>query len=132
MATETEFLVDSSVFIAHIRLKRPSTLQKAELIYGVPIASEASLFELEVGALKVGRHAEYMTHFSAIPLLAVDRPIWLEAAAIQVELVRVNQIIDVIDTIIAATARVHQLPLLTLNTKHFQRVAGIQLLPIPT
>lgn len=132
MATEAEFLVDTSVFIAHIRLKRPSVLQKAEFVYGVPTASAASLFELEVGALKVGRHDEFATLFGAIPLLSVDIPIWLEAAAIQVELVRANQIIDVIDTIIAATARVHQLPLLTLNTKHFQRVAGIQLLPIPT
>lgn len=132
MATATEFLVDTTLLVAHIRQKQSALLPKAVLRYGRPAVSAMVVFELEVGGIEAGRHLEFFNFFGTIHIYPLDNDVLLQAAEIHVALKRKNQVIGLADTMIAATARVHQLPLLTLNTKHFQRVAGIQLLPIPT
>lgn len=132
MATTTEFLVDTTILVTHIRQKQSVLLSKAVLRYGRPAVSAMVVFELEVGGLESGRQLEFFNFFGGVHIYPLDNNILLQAAEIHVELKRKNQVIGLTDTMIAATARVHHLPLLTLNTKHFQRVASIELLPIPT
>jgi len=49
------------------------------------------------------------------------------AAAIYRQMKQVNQLIEVRDIFIGATALVHSLPLMTLNQNHFSRINGLQL-----
>lgn len=53
------------------------------------------------------------------------------AAMIYRQMKGANQLIDIRDIFIAATALVHQLPVLTLNQSHFRRVSGLRLLTLP-
>lgn len=50
------------------------------------------------------------------------------AAEIYVTLKRTNQLIGAEDILIAAIAVVNELPLLTLNTKHFSRIAHLNVI----
>jgi tRNA(fMet)-specific endonuclease VapC len=49
-----------------------------------------------------------------------------EAATTQRTLQQQGQIIGLPDTLIAGICLVQQMPLLTRNTRHYQRVAGLQ------
>lgn len=127
-----DFLVDTSVLLTHMRVSPvKSPYIKALQIYGVPVASIMSVYEVEVGGVRAGRANEFVNLFGVIRTLPVDREVVLEAAQIHVTLLKQNLAIGLPDTLIAATALVHQLPLLTVNVKHFSRVNQLQLLVLP-
>lgn len=69
--------------------------------------------------------------WNALPLLGLfvvlspGDAIWKEAAQVMRDLRTVGQGIGLADGIIAATARLYDLPLVTDNVKHFRRVAGL-------
>jgi predicted nucleic acid-binding protein len=66
--------------------------------------------------------APYLQGFTILP---VNDPVLREAAEIMRDLRAVGQGIGVADSIIAATARLYGLPIVTDNTKHFKRVPGL-------
>lgn len=66
--------------------------------------------------------APYLRGFVVLPLNAA---VLDETARIMRELCRAGQAIGAADSIIAATARLYGLPLVTDNVKHFRRVAGL-------
>lgn len=125
------FFVDTSILIAHGRQKSPTILHKASHVYGTAVASEIVLYELEVGARRAGRQYEFQSLFPYIRTYPISNDILIETAKIQADLLKRNQTIGLEDTIIAATSIYHNIPLFTLNTKHFQRVNGLTLLPMP-
>lgn len=125
------FFVDTNILIAHLRQKQPTMLDKAIKRYGEALASDLVIFELEVGARRAGREFEFRTHFSYIQTFPLSQPILIEAAVIQAELLSQNQTIGLSDTFIAATAIFYDLPLLTLNAKHFSRLERLKVLEIP-
>jgi len=131
MAEEDRFFVDTDVLINHLRQNTsPSLFDKACAAFGVPAVSDFVVFELEVGARRMGRLLEFHTRFSPIQIYPVSQAVLLRAAEIQATLLKQNQVIGLPDTFIAATAIVHGLPLFTLNVEHFQRVDGLRLLSI--
>ncbi len=126
------FFVDSNILIRHIRQKQsPTIYEQAIAKYGTAVVSEIVIFELEVGARRAGRQFEFQTHFNHLTAYPMIATIWVEAAKIHATLLSQNQTIGIFDTFIAATAIHHHLPLFTLNSKHFQRVTGLTLLPMP-
>jgi tRNA(fMet)-specific endonuclease VapC len=131
MATAPQFLVDTNILVSHLRQKSPTLLERAIGHFGVPTVSEVVVFELEVGAIRSGRKDEFQTHFSYMPIYPLTQEIFLRAAQIQVDLLKQNQIIGLIDTFIGATALIHNLPLFTLNLKHFQRIISLEILTLP-
>ncbi len=62
-----------------------------------------------------------------IPVLPFTQKIAEKAAITYQELKKENKIIEFRDIFIAATAMVHNLPVLTRNKKHFTRVKGLTL-----
>ena len=48
-----------------------------------------------------------------------------QAVSIHKALKRKNKMIEIPDLLIAATALTHQLPIATINKKHFERVEGL-------
>lgn len=61
-------------------------------------------------------------------ILPVDESAARHAATLHDELIRRNQEIGVKDVLIAAICLEHDLPLLTLNDRHFARVTGLTVL----
>jgi tRNA(fMet)-specific endonuclease VapC len=131
MAGQSLFFVDTSVLIQHLRQKAGKTVfDTACATFGQPVVSEMVVFELEVGARRVGRSLEFNTYFAGIPTYPLSLAVLLEAADIQATLLKQNQVIGLPDTFIAATAITHELPLFSLNAAHFQRIDGLTLLQI--
>jgi len=132
MAQQPVFLVDTSVFVAHLRqTKAPTILEIAREHYGTPVTSDIVIFELEVGARRAGRTFEFSSLFKPIRSYPLTQEILIRAADIQAALLGRNEIIGLPDTFIAATALHEDLPLLTLNVDHFRRVDGLNMLAVP-
>jgi predicted nucleic acid-binding protein len=59
-------------------------------------------------------------------ILPMDEAVLFEAVIVMRELRRSGQSIGAADSIIAATARLYGLPLVTDNVRHFKRVTGLE------
>ena len=65
------------------------------------------------------------TFFSKMNILMLDSNCIQQAVSIHKALKRKNKMIEIPDLLIAATALTHQLPIATINKKHFERVEGL-------
>ena len=72
---------------------------------------------------------EQSTH--RYPILYPNDNIAMEFAALRVHLRRQGNLIEDFDLVIAATALVHDLTLLTFNRRHFERVPDLRLYSVP-
>ena len=121
-------VVDTGVFINYLRTKDKSTtiLQKlsdeAELYI-----SSITLYELYMGATSPQKWLDVKILTDDIPELVSSKNIAEKAAIIYQELKKENKIIEFKDIFIAATALIHDLPVLTTDIKHFTRVNGLKL-----
>jgi len=131
MAESPQFFVDTSILVAHLRQQPPSVFYVAQQVYGIPIVSDIVVFEMEVGARRAGREFDFQTNFEELQTYALTQETLIQAAIIEAKLLQSNQGIGILDVFIAATALHYQLPLLSLNKKHFSRVEGLNLLSIP-
>ena len=69
--------------------------------------------------------AEARPWLSGFVVLPMDALVLDESVRVMRELCRAGHPIGAADSIIAATARLYGLPLVTDNTRHFERVAGL-------
>ncbi len=123
-------LVDTSALISHFQGK--VDLRKLLKPYESVLVSVLTLYELEYGALRAGRISDWHTFrrsffLEALPLGEAEAGC---AAQIQAELASRNARIGERDVLIAATALVRRLPLLTANVTEFQRVPDLQVVPL--
>jgi predicted nucleic acid-binding protein len=93
-------------------------------------ASEITRHELRFGAALHTLSGEIWRKVEAnvLPLttwLPVDERVALDAADLRASLRRNGTPIDLADAILAATARVHDLVLVTRNTRDFENVPGL-------
>lgn len=87
-------------------------------------------FELMSGA--EGKRGEKIRRLLAvIAVLPLDREAAERAAEVRRTLEAKGQPIGMGDSLIAGIALTHNLPLLTRNRRHFERVANLKLLPLP-
>jgi predicted nucleic acid-binding protein len=110
----SKVLLDTDVLIDHLRGHRPLRLSDPKLT--ISIVTRCELF--------AGRNVDepgLRRALSVLEELSVDQPIAEAAGRIR----RTNGI-PVPDALIAATALEHELPLLTRNRRHFDRVPGLR------
>jgi tRNA(fMet)-specific endonuclease VapC len=50
------------------------------------------------------------------------------AITIYLDMLKANKIIDLADILIGATALTHNIPIATLNDKHFNRIKGLEII----
>lgn len=132
MARRPDFLVDTSILIAHLRQsKSPTVFDAARTRYGIAATSDIVVFELEVGARRAGRELEFQREFQPMQSFPLTQSILIQAADLQAQLLTDNAIIGLLDTFLGATALEHNLPLLTLNHQHFQRIPDLTLMDLP-
>ncbi|MEM7538573.1 MAG: type II toxin-antitoxin system VapC family toxin [Chloroflexota bacterium] len=122
-----QILVDTSILIEHLRKKRKdqTTFFKATNQYECYISSVTE-FEFAVGTTEQNR-VFVKQLLAQLPVLPFDSVCAQTAAEIYQTLKSKNQLISVPDIFIVATALAHDIPLQTLNVKHFARVEQLQL-----
>ncbi|MEO7295741.1 MAG: type II toxin-antitoxin system VapC family toxin [Candidatus Limnocylindria bacterium] len=111
-------LFDTSVLISHLRGDRRAT----ELLVSVPtmerVASVLARVEIE-GGMRSGERASVAGLLDSMRLVAVTDAIARRAGEHLRRYRRSHSGIDLVDFVTAATAEAYDVPLLTLNVRHF-------------
>ena len=85
-------------------------------------------YELLFGVARASRQIGEETLLGVMQRLPLDDRAARRAAQLHDELIRRNEDIGIKDVLIAAICLEHDLPLLTLNERHFRRVSGLKVL----
>ena len=123
-----KILIDTSVLIDHFRRKdKTKTLLSKLLIECDLFISSITDYEFRAGSNEANKLIvnNYLNEFK---LLDFNLDCSKKACNIREKLKRINKIIDLPDLFIAATALVNDLPLATLNKKHFERIENLKLI----
>ena len=125
-------LIDTSIFIEHLRKqnRQKSVLYNIVGNYAL-YTSTVVEFELYTGATDEQKRRDVQEILTWTTVLPLTSDVAQSAATIYRELRANNQLIEMRDILIAATAVVHTLPLMTLNLGHFNRVQQLQLMTAP-
>ena len=123
-------LVDTSILIDFFRKedKSKSLLYKIQRTHKILI-STISEFEFMAG-VKEDHVKSIKYFFEKIGIISFDSSAALIASSIYRNLKTKNQLIEFRDIFIAATAIAHDIPVLTLNMNHFERVEHLKLLAL--
>ena len=94
----------------------------------ISIVTYGEIYEgIYFGRDPVGQERGFQHFLRTTPVLPLSRTVWRRFARIRGELRARGQLIGDMDLLIAATALVHDLTLVTRNRSHFERIAGLNL-----
>ena len=115
----SRFLLDSDIIIWHLRGRKEVTEMLRDLQrFGLPSCSALSVLEVQLG-VKKGEEEKTDRFLNSLRIFDVNREIAIKAA----QLIRGYKIkgvtLDLPDAVIAGTCIVHELILVTYNTKHY-------------
>jgi tRNA(fMet)-specific endonuclease VapC len=119
-------VVDTSIFIDHLRAKD----KKKSQLFAIPDSaqlyiSSVTMYELLMGVTDDEKQKDIKLLTEDLPVLPFDESVARKAADIYHQLRLENRMIEFRDIFIAATCLVFELPLMTLNKKHFERIKGL-------
>lgn len=122
-------VVDTSVFIEYLRAKnkKQTTLYRSVSKHNIYISS-ITLYELLMGATNNQKLQDVKLLTEDVIILPFDQEASQKSGEIYHKLRSSNKMIDFRDLFIAATCLIHNLPIKTLNIKHFKRVSGLKTL----
>ena len=124
----SRMVVDSSIFIEFLRAsdKTKTTLYQlpddTELFLSV-----VTLYELLMGATDEVKKRDVKLLTEPLIILPFTKSVAEKSAEVYHDLRQRNKMIEFRDIFIGATSLVHGLPVLTKNTKHFERIDGLTL-----
>lgn len=128
----SDLVIDTSLIIEHLRKqnKHQSTLFKIFPHYSlyVPTIVEFELFSGANNSQKQKEIREILKQCNSLPFTS---DVAQQAGFLFQTLRQSNQLVEIRDILIAATAVTNNLPLMTLNKKHFQRIHGLRLISPP-
>lgn len=122
-------LIDTTVLIEYFRSQNKTQTffydlaGRNDLIY----VSAITKFEIWVGA-RPNQDEFWKNLFSSLKTIPFGEKEAEKAGEIQQILIKNNRQIGISDVMIGATALVHGMPIATLNTKHFDRISGLNLI----
>lgn len=126
------YILDTNIVTAYLK-KNPLVMQRmrhAEATGHPVMLNAVSYYETRRGLLFAGARVQ-MTAFErlwrALGIVMIDQAALDKAAEIYADLRAAGQLIEDADILIAAIALVNDLTLVTNNTAHFSRIAGLQL-----
>ena len=124
---DRRILIDTSVVIDHFRKKN----KQRSLLYELSkenrlFLSAISKFEFLVGA-KLAQMRQTEEIIEGFDILSFNSNVAVVASDIAKKLKAKNKIIEFRDIFIAATAIANDMPLSTLNVKHFERIDDLEL-----
>jgi predicted nucleic acid-binding protein len=121
-------LIDTSILIDHLRKKKKRKSQFYKIIGNYTIyVSTITLFELFAGGKDEQKKQDIENIIEYLKILPFTKETAKKAGEIYLSLRSENKLIEAKDLFIAATALSHNLPLMTLNVKHFDRVAELKI-----
>lgn len=121
-------VADTDVLIDFLASVQPATDQVAEYIAADRLQTTAvSCFELLSGAGENKRGHAVRVLLESLGVLPLDRVAAEHAADVRRNLERTGQKIGMGDSLIAGIALAHDVPLLTRNRSHFERVKNLKL-----
>ena len=116
-------LVDTSVIIDYFRKTKKDETFFVQLTKNYSIAiSNITKFELDIGIRQIRQSIFLEELYANIDIIELNTACTDLAAKLHRDLKAKNQLIALPDLLIAATAVVYELPLATINLKHFQRI----------
>lgn len=122
-------LLDSSILIELFRKKDKKKTQFYSLSKLDEEFSISTITYYEIGIGNRKSHAGFWDSLcNNLTVLPFDKNCADTAITIYHNLLKKNQIIDLADILIGATAITHNIPVSTLNIKHFARIAGLTLM----
>lgn len=92
--------------------------------------SSITVFELFAGATDERKKKDIENIVSAAVVVSFSTDIAKEAGELYISLKKENRILEIRDIFIAATAVTFNLPIVTLNREHFERIKKIELLSL--
>jgi len=118
--------LDSSILIEYFRKsqKENSTWYKLSSKHQSFAVSVITAFEV-LGGATAAQKSFWDPIFQTLTILPFDMHANEKAIQIYQRLKSAGNLIDLPDLFIAATAIAHELPLATLNTKHFERITKL-------
>ena len=123
----SNLIVDTDIMIDYLR-RYSEILPQVATHYQCHLTA-ISFFELRINAirseLQAQRFSEILPYFSVLPF---DANAAHHAARIGQQLQQSGQTIGLPDTLIAGICLSQNIPLLTRNTRHYEKVTGIQLI----
>lgn len=124
-------LIDTSVIIDHLRKrdKQKSVLFNIADSFDLFVSS-LTVFELFAGATDETKKKDIENIISTAEVIPFSTAIAKEAGVIYISLKKESRIIEIRDIFIAATAAIFNLPIVTLNRKHFERIKKVELLSL--
>ena len=121
-------VADTGVFIEHLRAKDKLSTSLYKISENAEIyVSAVTVYELYMGATTKVKEADVKAITENLTVLPFTNAVAQKAAEIYHLLRSNNQMIEFRDIFIAATCIVNGLPIITLNKKHFRRVAGLKI-----
>ena len=120
-------LLDTSILIDFFR----KTDKKNSRFYSLSDAFDAfcisviTEYEIFIGATSAAQKEYWKDFLQKVTVVSLDSGTVQTAIALNEELKKARKQIDSADLFIAATAICNNLPLATLNNKHFDRIAGL-------
>jgi len=122
-------LLDSTILIELFRKKdKEKTLfYSLAKTYEILCISSITFYEIGIGNRK--SHSDYWEKLSGnLRILPFDKECSVYAITLYLDLLKANKMIDLADILIGATALTHNLPIATLNEKHFKRIIGLEII----
>lgn len=121
-------VLDSSVLIEHLR----ATDKSKTFYYNLSLQYEEKSFSMIVQfEVSVGNHQRFDEIWNRIlansTIFPLTESIVELAVLIYKDLKKRNMLIEAFDILIAATTLANDLPLATLNRKHFERIGSLKL-----
>ena len=122
-------VVDTNIFIDHLRAKDKSKtiLRKIPINQEIFISS-VTIYELLMGATNAEKWKDVEKIIRGLKILSFDEPVAMKAGKIFHELKESKKLIEFRDIFIGATALIYEVPVLTHNTKDFERIKGIKII----
>lgn len=125
-----KYLVDSDYVAHYLKGRSPATQLLSTLFtdgLAISIITFAEIYEGIYYGQKPDYYAEIFQHFlHGVSVLGITRSIAKEYALIRGNLAHKGQLIDQPDIFIAATARYHNLTLVTRNLKDYDRIPDVE------
>ncbi len=124
-------LADTDVLIDYFAGREPIANRLREyILVGELQTSAVTAFELLCGARQDQRGDVIRNFLTIVDILPLETAAAAHAAAEQMRLLNEGSALPTADALIAGIALAHDLTLFTRNTRHFEKIAGLRLLPL--
>ena len=125
----SQIIVDTNVFVKHQRKKNKKNSKLTQLVKNYNIVTTAiTVYELFAGAVTPRHEEDIKNLLFGVEVLQLDKESAEISAKERLRLLKQNKQFEIRDILLAGIVIKSQLPLATLNVKHFVDFRDIELL----